>query len=905
MPKSVVQYDKDLPEIEGRDKYAKPTAYLQKKKNKDEYEVVEQRRPSKMLLVNNLRDAVDKWRDEGYPGASETTKRLFQYWFEEDHLINEELFKFYFCQREAMETLVYVIEILKNKDIIPLIRKFARVKQMKLGDNLIFQTTMDGKRQLRRFFDEINKDGVQDLPPENLKRYSVKMATGTGKTVVMAMAIAWSYFHKKFENNSEVSTNFLILAPNVIVYQRLEKDFAGSKIFNDLPLIPPEWNFNLKVILRGEETDLDPSNNLILTNIQQIYESREKEWTPTNAVDALLGKKPSGSFSISMFEKIKKLSDLVVLNDEAHHVHDEDLAWNQTLLSIHKSISKGMSLWLDFTATPKDQNGTFYPWIISDYPLAQAVEDRIVKAPIIVHQVNKKDPGDVTQDNIVHKYGEWITNAFGRWQDHYKIYSKLGKKPVLFIMCTKSAFADKIGEWMITNPTFKLKKDEVLIIHTDSSGDISKGDLEVAREAARDIDGSSNKVKVIVSVLMLKEGWDVRNVTVVLGLRPFTAKSNILPEQAVGRGLRLMLGISPDSTQSLEVIGTDAFEDFVRELEQEGVGIKTVTNAPNPPIWVEPIAEKKKYDISIPLTKPIYFHNYTKFDSLKLSNFEPIFDQKELSSSTKNELRLEFATTETMVGHITKKYGELPTSNEIVTIITNETMKEAKLSGVFSKLYPVVKEYLSSKCFSKKINLDEEKIRKTLKRVELQLGIAKYLARKVSELVLEKKQLEFEDEFFKLSDTKPFTWRRKHLKAEKTIFNYTATYNNYESDFAEFLDKKCKDVSKFASLAEQFTRFRVDYLSKNGSLKLYYPDFIAVQKVSGKEIFWIIETKGKIYDNVEYKDAAIKEWCERISKIKGKGIWKYVRVNQIEVSNRKFKDLNSFEDLVNFIQKLK
>jgi len=228
MTKSYIEYPNELPEIEGRDKYSKPTAYLQKKKNIDEYEVIHQRRPSKMLLVNKLRAEVDTWREENYPGASETSRRLFQYWFDEDHIINNELFRFYFCQQEAIETLVYIVEILKNKDIIPLIKKYAQVQQSSLieDNELIFQTTMDGKRQLRRYFDEKNKDGLQDLPPENLKRYSIKMATGTGKTVVMAMVVAWSHFHKKYESHSPVSSNFLILAPNVIVYQRLEKDFA-------------------------------------------------------------------------------------------------------------------------------------------------------------------------------------------------------------------------------------------------------------------------------------------------------------------------------------------------------------------------------------------------------------------------------------------------------------------------------------------------------------------------------------------------------------------------------------------------------------------------------------------------------------------------------------------------------
>jgi type III restriction enzyme len=249
---------------------------------------------------------------------------------------------------------------------------------------------MDGRRQVRRYVPELNAECVQDLPPENLRRYAFKMATGSGKTWVMAMAVVWARFHKQRVPGSLLSTNFLIVAPNVIVYQRLERDFAANRIFYELPLIPPEWRgaFSQKVILRDDPAEPDPSGNLFLTNIHQLYESRDQEWTPQNAIEALLGRKPAkdlaASRQCSMLERVKSLKDLVVLNDEAHHVHDEGLAWSQSLLVIHRALLNGLALWLDFSATPKDQSGMYFPWTVCDYPLAQAVEDRIVKAPLIV-----------------------------------------------------------------------------------------------------------------------------------------------------------------------------------------------------------------------------------------------------------------------------------------------------------------------------------------------------------------------------------------------------------------------------------------------------------------------------------------------------------------------------------------
>jgi len=902
MPKSIISYDKDLPEVPDRLAHLRPDCHLIKK-TAEEYEIVEVRRPSKMLLVNRLRETVDKWRDDGYPGASSVTQRLFQFWFEEDHLVNGNSFHYYFGQREAVEALVYLIEIAKNQDAKTLIDSFAEIFQRDMFTYSIeHQTTMDGRRQIRRYFPELESDGLQDLPPESLRRYAFKMATGSGKTYLMAMLMVWSYFHRKMVKGSDLSTNFLIVAPNVIVYQRLEKDFASNRIFYELPLIPPDWQWNMKVILRGESTEPDPSGNLFLTNIHQIYESRDEEWTPANAVDAILGRKPVkdlASHQRSMLERLKGLLDLVVINDEAHHVHDEDLAWHKTLMALHESLPSGLSLWLDFSATPKDQNGTYYPWIICDYPLAQAVEDRIVKAPLIVHQVKRADPEKVTRDNVTDVYGEWLIAALERWRIHYKTYKALGPKPVLFIMTEKNAFADEIGKWLVdkTNKT-GLKESEVLVIHTDSEGEITKSDVEEARKVARDIDLPTNKKKVIVSVMMLREGWDVKNVSVVLGLRPFTSKAKILPEQAVGRGLRLMENISPDRTQTLEVLGTKAFEDFVRQLELEGVGIKTVTKSPAPPIKIEPVQEKIKYDITIPLTRPVYLHDYKKLSSIDPLSLDSIFEREELEEEYRITLKMEFVTTETEIHRTEIIPGVPPLSQEVLSLITNKVIAEARMSNVFAELYPIVRTYVGEQCFGQKIELENENIRNHLRAPILQQGIARYLARKISELTSEKREIEFEDVSFKLSDTQPFVWRRPHLQCKHTIFNYVATYNDFESAFAKFLDQ-CSDILRFAALAEHFTRFRVDYLSPSGAIKFYYPDFVAVQKEkNGKVIHWIIETKGQVYEAVAYKEASIIDWCKKVSGQVDEE-WRYIRVDQKYFGDGKFE---TFTDLVKVLE---
>jgi type III restriction enzyme len=901
MAKAVIAYDKDLPEIPGRLPWEKPTSFLVKddKVPTGWREETSGRRPSQLLLVMKIRAAVDSWREKGYPGASDVTRRLFEYWFEEDHEVAgfPAPFRYYFCQREAIETLIWLIEIYRKRDSKDLIRSHAEVfKKDLFSDNIVFQTTMDGRRQIRRYVPELDGEGVQDLPPEDLRRFAFKMATGSGKTWVMAMATVWSYFHKRRVPKSELSTNILIVAPNVIVYQRLEKDFASNRIFRELPLVPPEWGkLNFKVILRGEAADPDASGNLFLTNIHQLYESRDKEWTPANAVDALLGRKPAKDLAAgqrSMLERIKSLKDLVVMNDEAHHVHDVDLAWSQSLLAIHQTLLKGLGLWLDFSATPKDQNGMYFPWTVCDYPLAQAVEDRIVKAPLIVTKEDdpkhpKEDPEHITKENVAEKYGYWLRAAVQRWKDHWSVYKKLATKPVLFIMAEKNVYADALGEYLWKTKEFGFKEAEVLVIHTDSEGEITKGDLEKAREVARDID--TNKIKAIVSVMMLREGWDVRNVTVVLGLRPFTAKAEILPEQVIGRGLRLMpLEIGPDRTQTLEVLGTRNLLSVLRtQLEAEGVGVKTTKTDPPRPIIIEPVQEKSAYDIAIPITKPRLIHDIRKISELRVEKLDPIFEQEDLEEVYRVKLKMEFATTETEVHQEDIAAGEPPSSQTLLGSITNKVIDRAKLPNRFAELYPLVRGYVALRCFGSEVDLESERLRSHLTRIEIQEGIAKYLARKIGELTIDRRSIEFERSDYKLSDTKPFSWRRNlpPLTANRTIFNYVATYNDFERSFAEFLDK-ASDVKRFAALGtteqgESGTQFRVDYLKPSGAIGFYHPDWVLVQKTAAGETNWIVETKGRVWEDTKSKDQAIDLWCRQISEKTGEQ-WRYLRVNQVD-----------------------
>ena len=642
------------------------------------------------------------------------------------------------------------------------------------------------------------------------------------------------------------------------------------------------------MILRGESAEPDPSGNLFLTNIHQLYESDSEEQKPENAVQALLGRKPAPNLAASgqrkLLDRVKSLKDLIVMNDEAHHVHNEDLKWSQSLLAIQYLLPRGLNMWLDFSATPKDQNGMYFPWTVVDYPLAQAVEDRIVKAPIIVTKENDPkqpadDPDKVNRYNVAEKYGYWLRAAVHRWKDHWQIYRGLNTKPVLFVMAEKNVYADALGEYLCDTEEFGFKKSEVLVIHTDNTGEVRKGDIEKARKAARDIDKAQSNIKVIVSVMMLREGWDVRNVTVVLGLRPFTSKAEILPEQVIGRGLRLMTQVSPDKTQTLEVLGTRNLLNVLRDqLEVEGVGVATTTDNPPRSVIIEPIQERLKYDIAIPITKPSLARDYRKLSALDPLSLEAIFDQEELGEPFRIGLKMEFAMTETEIHQANVEVAP-KLASDILADIVNKTENRAKLTNCFAELYPIVKDYAVNRCFGQRIELDDENIRSHLARLELQESIAGYLAREIASIAIERREVEFENEDFRLSLTKPFGWRRNlpPLQAKKTIFNYVATYNPFERDFAEFMDR-AEDVVRFAALGtteqgNSATTFRIDYLKRSGAIGFYYPDWVVVQVDQGREVNWVVETKGRVWEGTDDKDMAAREWCRRVSEATGKP-WK-------------------------------
>lgn len=902
---AIITLEQKLPEVPNRSPYELPEMHLVKD-GKGGYLIVPERRPSKTLLVNQIRQEVDAWRDKEYPDVSDTTKRLLEWWFEESHSMDSEEFNFYFCQREAIETIIYLYEVKGIRDNAELAFKYMDTQAY--GNDLFTERkkiveTAKSERILTRVVPETGQVAQQELPPSDLTRYAIKMATGSGKTFVMALSAVWSYFHKKFEKASPLSKTFLVIAPNVIVFERLRLDFENGSIFTKYSMIPPEWkhDWQMTCIMRGESRKSSTDGTLYLTNIHQLYEDKD-DGEGSNPVTRLLGAKPkaeTGSWEEDILERVRKHDDLMIMNDEAHHVHDTDLVWYQVILGLHENLKtkagKGISLNLDFSATPKDQNGTFYPWIICDYPLAQAIEDRIVKAPLIVHQTDKADPEKYTRASVA--YAEWINIAISRWKEHSDAYGKVGKKPVLFIMAENTRDADDIYEYLQGLNEFKGKHS--LLIHTDKTGEISKKDLEVAREAARSIDLSDNKIRAVISVMMLREGWDVQNVSVILGLRPFTAKANILPEQAVGRGLRLMRGIGPDYVQIVEIIGTQKFEEFVKGLEVEGVDVGVTKTPPPLGVHVYPMKVKAEYDIELPILTPSHTREFSGLESFDVSKLPTNPLKLIVKEGAEKKVELIETVTQKKVG---QKQVEIevgyPESHVILQNITNRVMKEARLQGQFAMIYPHVKKYISDIFFGKPVNIDHESIRRQLCDSKNVGEIISILASAIGKYCISKSKPEMKAEPLRLMELDGFYWRRDYTELDRTVFNVTPCYNEFEKNFAAFLDK-AEDITKFAKLAESYTRFCIEYLSARGAIRYYYPDFVAEQKMkNGKTCMWIIETKGWEDKDVTYKDARTIEWCKAVTELTGQQ-WKYLKVPYDFFNSSKYRRLDELVTSIN------
>lgn len=612
-------------------------------------------------VIHEVRRLVDEWRgfalgtaSEPYPAAApryepahdgehaltETTLSLLLHWFRrEPHTLGAPphtfAFKYWPHQRRLVETFIYLHEV----------RGIRRTEQL-------YELT-----------------GVTSLGPQRdpWAKLGGQLATGSGKTKMMALLIAWAYLNAVREPNSGlgIGKHSILIAPGLFVRDRLLQDFFPTNnrpsVFWSDPVVPPEFESSWDLKVYSPETcprTLDPSEGaLVVTNYHQLLRTREdvsvvQNLSPEERQLKLLfeGGEPDKLETVQspLIERFTRSRGLLILNDEAHHVWDETghakfeqkakdkakltgedveaMAWIRSIRRLNGSsdYEGRVGLQVDLSATLFEEQGAkqktsktefrqaeLFRHTVVHYGLAEAITDGIVKKPILERVVvkNKKtgEPEALIRDGQVNaweKYRNLLVTGIERWK---KVRDQLAdegdpRKPILFLLCNDRKEAKEVANYLshgeavqedlshriptgypdpqTNEPLFLDKTDgtprsTVVEIHIGQKEEANEAEWEKVRqsvnaidleeipdpEGGKDDDGRpimiSNPYNVVVSVMMLKEGWDVRNVKVIVPLRP--CDSRTLTEQTLGRGLRKMHAPILDDDGAAELRPEDLF----------------------------------------------------------------------------------------------------------------------------------------------------------------------------------------------------------------------------------------------------------------------------------------------------------------------------------------------------------
>lgn len=851
-------------------------------------------------LVYKIRKGVKAWRDKGYEGASPTTRALLNHWFNREHLLPtsdglQKPFCYYFAQREAVESAIWLYEVEQARDPYALIN-----------------------------FDSSGRVS-KGMFSEDWTRYVMKLATGAGKTKVMSLLIAWSYFHKKYEDHSDLSTNFLLIAPNIIVLDRLRVDFDGLRIFYNDPILPPngyegqnwEDDFQITLHVQDEVRGFSESGNIFLSNIHRIYErGSDPTFEDSDTTDYFLGQKPTGKTNESGLDLstiVRRISDLVVINDEAHHVHNEELAWFKCIQDISNNLrlrGSKLSAQFDLSATPKHDNGAIFVQTISDYPLVEAIRQGVVKTPVLPDSASRAKLSERTSDRFTEMYRDYLHLGYLEWKKSYEVLRPSGKKSVLFIMTDDTRNCDEVGEFLETY--YPELKDAVLVIHTKKNGEISeaasgknKDELEKLRKDSREIDELTSRYKAIVSVMVLREGWDVQNVVAIVGLRPYKAKSQILPEQTLGRGLRRMFR-GEKVTEKVSVVGTEAFIEFVESIKSEGVELEYAEmgerTKPQAPLVVEVDRDNKKkdierLDIELPILAPRIYREYKNLEEIDSTSLpHPKLPIKQFSAEEQREIIFKDIDTE-QVSHKTVLDSDVtPSYQSVVGYFAKKIMQDLRLVRGTDILFGKIKTFIEERLFERSVNLEDLNILRNLSEIEAIRFILESFKTAINALTVQDRGTTEIRDWIRLGKTRPFVvdWQ-EYVIPKKCIFNKIVGDSHFELEFSSFLDD-CQDLISFAKNSES-THFRIEYRTAEGGIANYYPDFV-VKEADDK--LWLIETKGREDLDDPKKWERLKEWCKDATKYNLKCAYTplFVREERYkEYQPKTFKDLcKGFEE---------
>lgn len=879
-----------------------------KKKRNEEF-------AAKHPLAMRIMRIVEKWSADGYPavdGRSITpiTRSLLEYWFNDE--IHEDA-KFHVCQKRAIEAAIYCYEMLN----LPLPKDMF----VEFGG------------------EELKKEGLEaELEKMEFPRYAIKMATGTGKTWVINALIVWQYFNSVKYNDSRFSSHFLLVAPGNIVYDRLLDSFQGkiqhgkrNKATADLSrtlFMPSELreDFNLRVYTKEDingNTQPTESSFILITNWHQLLDTSRKSKTKAEDI-GIEFQDESDSYRVqNYYDFLTNSNDLIIINDEAHHLHNasdkDQKRWQESLEILYRLIKKekeGLFCQFDFTATPYTIKGsTKKEWmkhVIYDYGLVEAMRDMLVKQIFIeksnylsdkISQLSENERLSVTAH--IDDAGRPI--ALSEVQKHmlevgYKKLTsleedfkklKINKKPVMFVVADNTEEANMIAEHLkkrIDDPEGK----QVATIHIAKKDELSDDEYKELKETVFASDDYDSNVRIIVSVMMLREGFDVRNVCTMVVLRP--SESPLLTEQILGRGIRLMFteGEYQEQKQQnmdcitnkkqlinaydlLFVVEHPSYNQIYNDLVKAGA---TITTGESTKLALD----SKRVLVSIDPTRvptldlswPFSFRDTVKEDI----DFG-YFDVSALPQCPVSFDRLEERTIIVTDFHPQTKFmqdwelkDEVFTYTNFLRTATFESIDEKRgmnqLSRYFDKVAGIIDEYVSEYLFGRSIDFNLQENAKKLRNYQLfdfvvtnvRKAVVNFVAKKRPTDVLEIKWMNASQ----FPEIKVAMERALHTK--KCVYPHLdfGSRGGFEYRFAEnWLEKDFRIIS-YLKLDQYVHRFSIPYVDNKGYLGNYYPDFL----VKLEDMMYLIETKSEkdAYGdiNVKAKMKAAQQFCSTISK---------------------------------------
>ena len=836
-------------------------------------------------FVNQLREEVRAWREAGYPGTAVVTRRLLEWWFERDEERRATAKRFFFCQQEAVETVIYLYEVQ------------GRRKMPETGD---------------------------------LLRYALKLATGTGKTVVMAMFVTWATLHKRKVSGSSLSANFLVLVPNLTVRDRVSGEPRGDgldpagehNLYDGFEVVPPEYReeFRPKVLVRNWQgipleskrddwigEDVLEEGRFIPQSVLRAMRRRAKQ-DPNAPIRRLLG----------------GWRDLVVINDEAHHVYGEKrtkkgedpgyIKWSRILDRVSKAAK--LSLVLDLSATPwygsgsPKPEGTLYEWLVSDFSVYDAFESGLVK---VVRLPDPDEQGRVyldlwdlvkgakTKEEYLRACKGAIASIYSSWKkDHDEWASSFefarGPSPVLLCVASDGTRAGWLFEHLTREYELLRNADDEdrtkwVTIQIDSKVfDADKGNEAVLREMVSTVGWKGKPgedVRCIVSVNMLSEGWDVKSVTHILGLRAFG--SPLLTEQIIGRGLRRTnydilnqpLDERPDGgEETVDAFGIP-FVGFPVEKRKRARTGKWGENLH----WIEPDAKKAKYRVTVPNVR-----SWAVGITESLADLVRVEDMPQIRLNPKDtppdvHVRPVVGGAPEAVmtlEEVRKEWPVLRTAFLMAEELYQETNPGAAddlgIGPTFDELLDVSRRYLGSRVVPLKVG----DVSSDMRDVGIYywrrqaLDALDTAIRGAGSAGVEAVPILGKPEWLDTANLRRFQWTGIVADGKRCHTNKVPCHTDLEKHFADFLDG-AKDVVRY--FKNERLGFSVTYYESNRP-RQYFPDFIiASRDADGREVMWLAETKGEIRPNTALKSEAARLWCEKMSGTRY-GQWRYLFVQQ-------------------------